>query len=200
MAQTEDHGPSTDPGVTAGHAPASPGPEGVAPGAHGAAEAHAEGGLPQFDFAQWPGQIAWFLIVFFALMAFVRFFAAPKVGGTIEARDAKIAGDIAEARRMKDEADAQAAQAAQEAAQARAGAQKVASEARAKAQAEIAARLAEEEAKLAAKGAEAEARINAARDAAMINVGAIAQDTAQAIVQKLTGKAPTAAELAGAKG
>ncbi|MBL8773876.1 MAG: hypothetical protein JNK30_20990 [Phenylobacterium sp.] len=203
--QAEDHGPAqghgagtTDPGLTPGAAPASPGHEGVAPGAHGAAEAHAEGGLPQFDFAQWPGQIAWFLIVFFALMAFIRFFAAPKVGGTIEAREAKISGDIAEARRMKEEADAQAQAAAAEAAQARAGAQRVAAEARAKAQAEIAARLAEEEAKLAAAGAEAEARIAKAREQAMTNVAGIAGDTAQAIVAKLTGKPATAAELAGA--
>jgi len=191
--QTEDHA-----------APAAPGHEAGVTGAHeGAAPAaeHAKGGLPQFDFAQWPGQILWFLIVFTFLLLFVRFFAAPKVGGTIEAREGKIAGDIADARRMKDEADAQAAAAAAEAAQARSAAQKVGAEARAKAQAEIAARLAEEEAKLAATGAEAEARIAKAREAAMSNVAGIAADTAQAIVQKLTGKAATATELsAAAKG
>lgn len=193
--QTEDH-------TADAAAPAAPGQEAGAAGAHegAAAAGHAEGGLPQFDFAQWPGQIAWFLIVFFGLMLFVRFFAAPKVGGTIEAREGQIAGDIAEARRMKEEADAQAAVAQAEANQARAAAQKVAAEARAKAQAEIAARLAEEEAKLAAAGAEAEARIAKARESAMANVSGIAADTAQAIVQKLTGKAATAAELASARG
>ena len=163
-----------------------------------AAEGHGSAGLPQFDFAWWPGQIAWFLIVFFAVMAFMRLFAVPKVGGTIEAREGKIAGDIADARRMKDEADAHAQAAAADAAQARAGAQKVAAEARAKAQAEIAQRLAQEEAKLAATGAEAEARIAKARDAAMTNVQGIASDTAKAIVEKLTGKSATAAELAAA--
>jgi F-type H+-transporting ATPase subunit b len=194
--QTEDHA-----APAAAHQPAAPGHEAGAEGAHAAAEGHAKGGLPQFDFAQWPGQILWFLIIFFALMLFVRFFAAPKVGGTIEAREGKIAGDIAEARRLKDEADAQAQAAAAEAAQARAAAQKVGAEARAKAQAEIAARLAEEEAKLAATGAEAEARIAKAREAAMTNVAGIATDTAKAIVDKLTGKAATAAELsAAAKG
>ena len=189
--QTEDHA-----------APAAPGHEPGAAGAHeGAAAAeHAEGGLPQFDFAQWPGQILWFLIFFFGLLLFVRLFAAPKIGGTIETREGKIAGDIAEARRMKEEADAQAQAAAAEAAQARAAAQKVGAEARAKAQAEIAARLAEEEAKLAATGAQAEARIATAREAAMSNVAGIAADTAQAIVQKLTGKSATTAELAAAKG
>lgn len=185
----------------AGHAPAAPGHEPSAAGAHGAAAAeHGSGGLPQFDFAWWPGQIAWFLIIFTALLLFVRFFAAPKVGGTIEAREGKIAGDIAEARRMKEEADAQAAAAAAEAAQARAQAQKVAGEARAKAQAEIAARLAQEEAKLAEKGAEAEARIAKARDGAMAHVQTIAGDTAQAIVAKLTGRPASAAELASADG
>lgn len=188
--QTEEH-----------TAPAAPGHEAGAAGAHegaAAAAGHAEGGLPQFDFAQWPGQILWFLIFFFGLMLFVRFFAAPKVGGTIEAREGKIAGDIADARRMKEEADAQAQASAQEAAQARGQAQKVAAEARAKAQAEIAARLAEEEAKLAAAGAEAEARIGKAREAAMANVSTIAADTAKTIVEKLTGKTATAAELSAA--
>ena len=169
--------------------------EGTAAEGHGSA-----GGLPQFDFAQWPGQIAWFLIMFFAVLAFMRFFAVPKVGGTIEAREGKIAGDIADARRTKDEADAQAAAAAADAAQARAGAQRVAAEARARAQAEIAARLAEEEAKLAATGAAAEARIATARAAAMVNVAGIGAETAAAIIEKLTGQSATAAELAAARG
>jgi len=152
-------------------------------------------GLPQFDLQWWPGQIAWFLIIFIAMLVFVRLFAAPRVGGTIDEREGKIAGDIADARRMKDQAEAEAQTAAAETAQARAAAQRVAAEARAKAQAEVAAKLAAEEAKLAEKGAEAEARINAARDAAMANVAGIARDTAGAIVAKLTGRAASAAEL-----
>jgi len=168
--------------------------EGTAPAEHESA------GLPQFDFAQWPGQIVWFLAMFVFVLVFVRLFVTPRLGGTIEAREGKISGDIADARRMKDEAEIQAAAAATEAAQARAAAQRVASDARGKAQAEVAARLAEEEAKLAAKGAEAEARISKARDAAMSNVAGIASDTAAAIVAKLTGRTATAAELTAAKG
>jgi F-type H+-transporting ATPase subunit b len=157
-------------------------------------------GLPQFDFQWWPGQIVWFLIMFLVVLVFVRLFAAPRVGGTIDARADKISGDIADARRLKDEAEAQAAAAAAETAQARAAAQRVAAEARAKAQAEVAARLAEEEAKLAEKGAVAEARIAKARDAAMANVAGIAADAAGAIVGKLTGRAATSAELTAARG
>jgi F-type H+-transporting ATPase subunit b len=160
----------------------------------------ASGGLPQFDFQWWPGQIAWFLVIFAMVLLFVRLFVHPRVGGTIEARDGKISGDIADARRLKDEAEAQAAEAAAQAAQARAAAQRVAAEARAKAQAEVTARLAEEEAKLAQQGAEAEARISKARDAAMANVAGIAADAAGAIVGKLTGRAATAAELSAARG
>src|SRR5512143_1051965 len=152
-------------------------------------------GLPQFDLQWWPGQIVWFLIMFLVVLVFVRLFAAPRVGGTIDAREDKISGDIADARRLKEEAEAQAAAAAAETAQARAAAQRVAAEARAKAQAEVSARLAEEEAKLAEKGAEAEARIAKARDAAMANVAGIAADAATAIVGKLTGRAATPAEL-----
>jgi|SRR5436190_9242913 len=161
---------------------------------------HEAGGLPQFDFTWWPGQILWFLIVFFGVLAFMRLFAVPRLGGTIEHREGHIAGQIAEARRLKDAADAEAVQAAAEMAQARAASQRVAAEARAKAQAEVAAALAAEEAKLAEQGAAAEARIATARDQAMTNVATIAADTAGAIVQKLTGKAATAAELAAARG
>jgi F-type H+-transporting ATPase subunit b len=163
-----------------------------------AAETHAAG-LPQFDFAWWPGQIAWFLIVFVALLLFFRLFAAPRIGRTMVARGDKIAGDIADARRLMEEAEAQAEAARLENAQARAAAQRVANDARAKAQAESAERLAAEEAKLAAAGAEAEARIRAARDAAMGHVSTIAVETAQAIVGKLTGKAASATELAAAR-
>jgi F-type H+-transporting ATPase subunit b len=169
--------------------------EGTAPAAP-----PASGGLPQFDFQWWPGQIVWFLVVFLVVLLFVRLFVAPRVGGTIDARGDKISGDIADARRLKDEAEAQAAAAAAETAQARAQAQRVAAEARAKAQAEVTARLAEEEAKLAEKGAEAEARIAKSRDAAMANVAGIAAETAGAIVGKLTGRPATATELRSAQG
>jgi F-type H+-transporting ATPase subunit b len=164
-----------------------------------AAEGHSSG-LPQFDFQWWPGQIAWFLIIFVAMLAFIRFFAAPRLGGAMDDRDRRIADDIAEARRIKDEADAQAQAAQAEMAQARAAAQKLGAEARAKAQAEIAARLAEEEAKLAKISGEAEARIAAARDAAMANVDGIGRDAARAIVEKLTGRAVSAAELQTVRG
>ena len=176
----------------------------MAPETHATTEAagHAggSGGLPQFDFQWWPGQIAWVLIVFVVLLAFMRFFAVPKLGGAIDARDAKIEGDLADARKLKIEADAQAEAAMAERAQARSEAQKLANDARSTARAEIDKARAAEEARLAETAAKAEASIEAARSQAMGNVEGIARDTAQAIVAKLTGKAATSAELAAAKG
>jgi len=173
-----------------------PAPEAAA--AHGAstgAEGHGSGGLPQFDPAYWPGQIVWLLVIFVVLYLVLAKILLPKVSGTIAAREAKIAGDTAEARRLKDEAEGQAAAAAGELAEARSRAQRLASDAKAKAQAAAAVSQNDEDARLAAQLATAEASIAAARDKAMGNVRTIGADTAQAIVEKLTGKAPDVAEL-----
>jgi len=167
----------------------------TAPGESHASAEHESGGLPQFDTAQWPGQIAWFLIIFVVLFVLMRQVFVPRIGGAMEMRGDKIAGDIDDARRFKDEAEDEAAEAAADTAKARARSHKLAQDARAKGQAEATARLAEEEAKIAKAADAADARIAAARDKAMSNVSTIASETAQAIVEKLTGKTATAAEV-----
>ena len=156
----------------------------ASPTQEGTTEPAQAGGLPQFDIHWWPGQIAWFSVIFLVVFFLMRGVFVPRIGGTIEARDAKIEGDIAEARRMKAEADAQAAAAAAETAQARA-----------QAKADISASLAAEEAKLAETTEAAEASIQAARDEAMGNVRTIAAETAGAIIAKLTGQAASDAEI-----
>jgi F-type H+-transporting ATPase subunit b len=168
-----------------------------APAETGTATEHpaAAGGLPQFDVQWWPGQIVWFLIIFGVVLLLMRTVFVPKIGGTIEARDAKIEGDVAAARALRAEADAQATQAQAEMAQARGSAQAVAAEAKAAARAEIAAGLAAEEARVAETVAAAEARIQQARDEAMTHVRGIASETAGAIVERLTGASATAAEI-----
>jgi F-type H+-transporting ATPase subunit b len=153
------------------------------------------GGMPQFDPAYWPGQIAWLLIIFVALYIVLSKMLLPKVGGAIDQREGKIAGDIADARRMKTEAEAQAAEAAADMTEARARSQKLASEAKARAAAEAAARQAIEEAKLQERLSAAEADIAAARAQAMTHVQSIAADTARSIIEKLTGLAADTAEV-----
>jgi F-type H+-transporting ATPase subunit b len=156
-------------------------------------------GLPQFDIAQWPGQAVWILFIFAVMLFLFTKVFVPAVGGTIAAREDRIAGDIGAARRMKAEADAQAAAAVADTAQARARAQKLALDAKARAQAEAAHADALEQSKLAEQLAHAEVQIVSTRDRAMRNVRQIALDAAGAIVEKLTGVAPTAAELGAAQ-
>jgi F-type H+-transporting ATPase subunit b len=153
------------------------------------------GGLPQFDPTWWPGQMVWFLIIFVIIYVLMAKVFVPRVGGTISDREDRISGDIGQARKLKDEAEKQAAAAAADTAQARARAQKLASEAKARAAAEAQARQAVEEAKLAESLAAAEAGIRAARDQAMSHVRAIAAETASSIVTKLTGEAPSTQEV-----
>ena len=148
--------------------------------------------MPQLDPTWWAGQIFWLLVIFAALYGVLAKVLLPKLGRTIDEREGKISGDIADARRLKQEAEAQAAAAAAELADARAKAQRTAADAKAKAAANAAERQGAEEAKLNARLATAEAEIRAARDQAMSNVSAIAVEAAQAIVQKLTGEAVSA--------
>src|SRR3989338_3667214 len=94
------------------------------------------GGLPQLQFEHWGGQIVWLLLIFAVLYAVLSKGLLPRVSGAFEERGAKIAADIADARRMKEEAEAQARAAAAEVAEARAKAQKTAADAKAKASAQ----------------------------------------------------------------
>ena len=153
------------------------------------------GGLPQFDATWWPGQMVWFLIIFVLVFWLMAKVFVPRVGGTIAEREDRISGDIARARALKEQAEAQAAQAEAEMVQARARAQKVASDAKARVQEEAAGRQSAEEAKLHASLAEADAAIKSSRDAAMGHVRGIAAETAKAIVAKLTGEAPSSADI-----
>ena len=157
--------------------------------------AASSGGLPQFDLAQWPGQIVWMLIIFGVLyFVFSRVFL-PAVSDTIDAREDRIAGDMRDARGARDAARVELEAAAGEMAQARARAQKVAMDAQSEAKAAAVARQAVEEAKLAEALAAAEARIAAARAEAMGHVRAIAVETAQAMIHRLTGAEAPSAEV-----
>jgi F-type H+-transporting ATPase subunit b len=162
---------------------------------HTGTEAPAGGGLPQFDAAWWPGEIIWFSAIFLVVFILMKTVFVPRVSGAIAEREDRISGDIGRARALKEQAEAQALAAEAEMAQARASAQKVAAEAKARVQAEAAARQATEEAKLAQTLAEAETAIRTSRDEAMGHVQAIAAETAQTIIEKLTGKPASSEEV-----
>lgn len=158
----------------------------------------ASAGLPQFQFQHWPGQIAYLLILFAILYVLMSRVFAPRIRKIFDEREKTIGGAIATAKQVQAEAAAQAEAAQQALADARAKAQKTAAEAKAKAAAEAKAREAELEAELSTKLAAAEASIRASRDAAMGSVSAVAGDTAQAIIEKLTGTAATGEQVSAA--
>ncbi|MGZ3297552.1 MAG: F0F1 ATP synthase subunit B family protein [Asticcacaulis sp.] len=154
-----------------------------------------EGGMPQLRTQDWPGQILWLLVIFAVFFVLMSRVFAPRLRKVIDRRGETIAEELANARANRDEAEAQAKQAAAETAEAHATARKMAQEAVARSNAEIAALQAAEDVKLNARLSEADGRIKAARDEAMTHVRDIASGTAQALVEKLTGKSATAAAL-----
>lgn len=156
---------------------------------HGATTevAHESGGLPQFQFQHWAGQIGYLLILFVILYVLMAKVFAPRIRKVFDERRNAIDGALASARAVQAEANAQAEAANQALNDARSKASKTAQDAKTKAAAEAAEAQAALEADLNAQLGEAETRIRASRDKALGQVGAIASDAASAIVEKLTG-------------
>ena len=161
-----------------------------------ATQAHTEhpgGGkppFPPFNKETFASQLVWLVIFFVALYVIISKLAIPRIGGIIEARRERIDGDLAEAKKLKEQSDAALAAYEKSLADARTRAQALADETRDKLNAEAEQARKKLEAELNAKLAEAEKTIAATKTAAMANVQGIAVDTAAAIVERLIGTAP----------
>jgi F-type H+-transporting ATPase subunit b len=155
-------------------------------------------GFPPFAKETFASQLVWLAITFVALYLLISRIAIPRIGGIIEAREQRIAGDLADAQRLK--ADSEAALAAYEKslAEARNRAQAIGGEIRDKLHAEAEENRKALEGKLNAQLADAEKQIAATKTAAMTNVRGIAVEAAAAIVERLIGTAPSAPALAAA--
>jgi F-type H+-transporting ATPase subunit b len=151
--------------------------------------------MPQLDFSTWPSQLIWLAITFSALYILISKFALPKIGGTIEQRQNRIATDLDEAQRLKD--DTEKAIAAYEAAlaEAKAKAHGIAQETRDILNAEMDEERAKLDAQLNARMVEAETRIAKTKADALKNVEQVATDTASAIVKQLIGTKTSAAAI-----
>jgi F-type H+-transporting ATPase subunit b len=165
-----------------------------------ATNAHTEapGGKPPFPPFQketFASQIVWFVIAFVALYLIISRLAIPRIGGIMAARSDQIAGDLAEANRLKEQSDAAIAAYEKALADAHANAQALASQTRERLNAQAEERRKRHEAELAEKLAAAEKTIAATKLAAMANVRTIAAETAGAIVERLIGTAPPAAAV-----
>ena len=164
----------------------STGTEATPPSEHG-------GGFPPFQKDTFGSQLLWLAIFFVVLYLIASKLALPRVGSIIADRRKRISGDLDEAARLKDAADAAIASYEKALADARARAQAIAAETRDKINAEADARRKAVEASLHTQLTAAEQTIAATRTAAMTNVQGIAREAAVAIVARLTGKVPSEA-------
>jgi F-type H+-transporting ATPase subunit b len=130
----------------------------------------------------------WLLLVLGAIYFFIGRGIVPKVEETVDLRDAKIAADLAEAERLREDADKteEAWRSKMNAAHAEAHAKAAA--ARDAAGADAAKRVAAADKRLAAKAAEAVSELAAARSSALAEIESVAAEAARDIVAKLTGE------------
>ena len=164
-----------------------------------AAGAPAPGGVfPPFDQSTFAGQLFWLAVTFGLTYILMSRVALPRVAGIIEDRRAKIESDLNLAAQAQKSAEDAVKAFDANIAQAKANAQGIAQSARDAASKEADTRRHQVEADLSARMAKAEQTIAATKAKAMANVEGIASEAAAAIVERLTGAAPKAAELAGA--
>jgi F-type H+-transporting ATPase subunit b len=199
MFVTPGYAQETAPAAGAAHTEGEAHGAAPAAGAHTEADSHGKAAFPPFEPTYFPSQLLWLAITFGLYDLFLQKVVLPRIGSILEVRRDRIAHDLDTAARMKEEADAAIAAYEQELADARAKSNKIAQDARDKAKAEADAERKEVEAGLNAKLVEAEGRISAVRASAMKDVGAIAEETATAIVQALVGKADKASVASAVK-
>jgi F-type H+-transporting ATPase subunit b len=156
--------------------------------AHG--DAHEDIGFPPFETETYAGQLLWLTITFTLLYVLMSRLVLPRLGGIIEDRRVRISADLDQATAMKTRADEAGTAYEKSLAEARARAQTLAQDTRSKLSAESEARRKSVESELSGRLIEAEQTIMARKTEAMGNVRSIAIETASAIVERLTGRAP----------
>jgi F-type H+-transporting ATPase subunit b len=178
-------------------------PEAVAPaevheevGAEG--EHAAEGEFPPFDPTFFASQLLWLAITFTALYLLMSRVVIPRIGGILEDRRDRIARDLEQAERLKQQSNDAIASYEKALSDARNRAFRIAGEARDAAKTEAASKQAATEATLDNRLAEAEKRIADIKAKALADVGAIASEAAEAVVERLLGKKPSAGEVGSA--
>src|SRR5580704_19504193 len=156
--------------------------------------------FPPFQTQTFPSQLVWLAISFALLYVLMAKVALPRIGAIFEERSKRISGDLKAAQGFKEQSDAAHTAYEKALADARGRAQAIAAETREQQAAAAAATNKRLEAELHERLAAAEQSIAATRTAAMGHVGAIAKDTASAIVERLIGQAPAEHEVAAALG
>lgn len=137
--------------------------------------------------ATYASQIFWLLIVFGLIYFVIGKGMLPKIEATVDARDQKIASDLAAAEAARAKADETEASYRARIEEARADALKATQDAKSIATAEAEKRVKAADAELAAKAAEADAALKAAQAKALAEIEAVAAEAAQEIVAKVSG-------------
>lgn len=143
--------------------------------------------MPQLDFTHFLPQLTWLAITFIVLYVVMARVALPRIGAVLTARKEKIAADLEEADRARN--DAEAALAAYEASLqgARDNAHAIVAKASEAAGIEAANRQNELDAHLTREATAAAATVTQAKDDAMANLREIAADAARQATRKLIG-------------
>ncbi len=129
----------------------------------------------------------WLLLVLGAIYFFVGRGIVPKVEETVDQRDAKIAADLAEAERLRGEADAAEETWRQKMNAAHSEAQAATAAARERAAKAADERLKTVDARLSVKAEEAATALDQARQSALAEIEGMASEATSEIVAKLTG-------------
>lgn len=142
--------------------------------------------MPQFEQVDtFVSQLFWLVVTFGVLYLVLRYALLPRIADVLESRQDRIAKDLEEAEKFRNESEEALTAYEAALAEARAKAQEMATAAKAEATKEADKRSAELEAKLAEQMNAAEDRIREVRAEAVSGIRTIAQDTAQAITAKL---------------
>ncbi|GAA4660587.1 F0F1 ATP synthase subunit B [Bartonella pachyuromydis] len=149
------------------------------------AAGHGDRVFPPFDFVHFGSHLFWLAISFGLFYLFISRVIVPRIGGVIETRRDRIASDLDQAMRMKQEADTVVETYERKLAEARSKAYVIAQAASEEIKEKAELERKEIEASLEKKLADAERKIAKIRDKAMQNVGSIAEEVASEIVKKL---------------
>jgi F-type H+-transporting ATPase subunit b len=156
------------------------------------------GPFPPFNKQTFPSQLLWLTLTFVALYLLMARIALPRIDQILERRRERIAGDLAEALRLKGLSDAAIASYEKSLADARGRAQALVNDSRQQQAAQAEAGRKALDATLNARIGEAETRIAQTKSAAMVNVRGIATEAAAAIVERLIGGAPASPDMVAA--
>lgn len=164
----------------------------------GVAHGTERGVFPPFDQSTFASQLLWLVITFAVFYLLMSKVIVPRIGAILETRHGRIAKDLDEAARLKGDADAAIASYEQELAAAKSKGHAIAATARDSAKAKADADRAALDAGINEKIAAAEVRIGEIKNRALAEVGTIAEDTAAAVIERLTGTSASPAEVADA--